>query len=114
MVCDVANHKSFKALKARKYIHRAFYLFNLFLLLIQQGAIQVQQRGGDTNCKVVGVHLVRVSTLQDVMKDADKVLQEGFIRPRKLVRYPGSKMEKGLFKKGEQTEDYRLARFFPF
>lgn len=100
VVSDVANHNSFKALKVRRYIYRAFYLFNLCLLFIQRGAFQVQQRWGDTNCKVVGVHLVCVSTLQDVMKDANKVFQEGFIRPWKLVRYPGSKMEKGRFEKG--------------
>lgn len=39
VVCDIANHKSFKALKVKKYIHRALYLFNLFPLLIQRGAI---------------------------------------------------------------------------
>lgn len=108
---DIANHNSLKALRVRQHIHGALNLFNLFLLLIQRGAIQVQQGGGDTDRKVVGVHLVRVSTLQDVMKDANKMFQEGFIRPRKLVCYPGSKMEKGCFKKGEQTEDNRLACF---
>lgn len=56
----------------RKYIHnKTFYLFNLVLLLIQWSAIQLQQSGGDTHCQVVGVHLVGVSTLQDVMEDAD-------------------------------------------
>lgn len=38
VVCDMTDHKSFKALKVRKYIQRAFYLFNLFPLL-QRGAI---------------------------------------------------------------------------
>lgn len=56
----------------KKYIHNeTFYLFNLVLLLIQRSAIQLQQSGGDTHCQVVGVHLVGVSTLQDVMEDAD-------------------------------------------
>lgn len=92
MVGTIATHKSFKALKGRKV---KLYLFNLFLLLIQRGAIEVQQRGGDTDRKVVGIHLVCVSTLQDVVKHTDKMLQEDFVRPRKLVCYPGSKMEKG-------------------
>lgn len=73
----------------------------------------MQQCGGDTNRKVVGVHLVGICTLQDVMKDADKMFQEGFVRPWKLIRHPGSKMEKCRFIKGEQTEDYRMACFFP-
>lgn len=77
------------------------YLFDLFLLLIQRGAVQVQQCGGDTDRKVVGIHLVRVSTLQDVVQDTDKMLQEDFVWPRKLVCYPGSEMEKGrILKEG--------------
>lgn len=64
----------------------------------------MQQCGGDANRKVAGVHLVRFSTLQNVMEDTDKVFQEGFVRPRKLICHPGSKMEKGHFKKGEQTK----------
>lgn len=38
VVCEITSHKSFKALKVRKYTHKARYLFNLFLLLIQRGA----------------------------------------------------------------------------
>lgn len=118
MECDVARHKSLKARKVRQYIRRAFNLFDLLLLLLQRGAVQVQQCGGDANRKVAGVHLVRVSALQDVMKDADQMFQKSFIRPRKLVRYPGSKNGEGpLQKKGEQTEerttDWRAFFFFP-
>lgn len=114
MVCDVARHKSLKALKVRQYSHRAFNLFDLLLLLLQRGAVQVQQCGGDANRKVVGVHLVLVSALQDVMKDADQMFQKGFIRPRKLVRYPGSKNGEGLLQKKEnrqKTKDWRLFLF---
>lgn len=92
VVGKMATHKSFKALKGRKV---TLYLFNLFLLLIQRGTIEVQQRGGDTDRKVVGIHLVRVSTLQDVVKHTGEMLQEDFVGPRKLVCYPGSKIEKG-------------------
>lgn len=92
VVGKITTHKSFKALKERKV---KLYLFNLFLLFIQRGAIEVQQRGGDTDRKVVGIHLVRVSTLQDVVKHTGEMLQEDFVGPRKLVCYPGSKMEKG-------------------
>lgn len=115
MVCDVARHKSHKALKGRQYIHRAFNLFDLLLLLLQRGAVQVQQCGGDANRKVAGVHLVLVSALQDVMKDADQMFQKGFIRPRKLVRYPGSKNGEGPLQKKEnrqKTIDWRVFFFF--
>lgn len=98
VVCKIATHKLKKKKKALKVRKLHLYLFNLFLLLIQRGTIQVQQCGGNTDGKVVGIHLVCVSTLQDVMKDTHKMLQEDSIRPRKLVCYPGSKIEKAAFK----------------
>lgn len=78
--------QSFKAAKVRKYTHsKTFYLLHLFLLLIQRGAVQLQQRGGDAHRQVVGVHFVDVSVLQDVKEDADHMLQEEFVVARQSL-----------------------------
>lgn len=69
----------------RYYTHTKTYLFNFFLLLIERHAIQLQQRGGNTHCQVVGVHLVGVSSLQDVIEYTEQMLQEEFIGHFELV-----------------------------
>lgn len=110
VVGKIAAHKSFKALKERKVTR---YLFDLSLLLIQRGAIEVQQRGGDADRKVVGIHLVCVSALQDVVKHTGEMLQEDFVGPRKLVCDPGSKNGEGPCLKRRTKSNPRLARSPP-
>jgi len=81
--------QSFKKPKPRKDTqNKSLYLLHLFLLLVQRGAVQLQQRGGDTHCQVVGVHLIGVSVLEDVMEDADEMLQEEFVGSREVVHHP--------------------------
>lgn len=89
----------------RKFTHnKTLYLFKLLLLLIQRGAVQLQQRGGDTHRQVVGVHFVGVSTLDDVMEDAHEMLQEEFVCHRELVYHP-----EGGRKKRKENRKKRLA-----
>lgn len=97
----------------RKCIHiKTVYLLHLFLLLIQGGGIHLQQRGPNTHRQVVGVHLVELSTLKDVMEDADQMLQEEFVVHWELVYHPGRQVAK-RGRKGKKRTGTRLSwRFF--
>lgn len=108
--------QSFKAPKVREITHnKTLYLFKLLLLLIQWGAVQLQQRGGDAHRQVVGVHLVGVSALDDVMEDAHEMLQEEFVRHRELVYHPegGRKKRKENRKKRLAWCTFFIQHFFP-
>lgn len=79
----IANHKASKQTKQQRHSHnKTFDLFNFVLLLIQRRTIQLQQSGADAHRQVVRIHLVGIGALEDVMEDADQMLQEDFIGPR--------------------------------
>lgn len=94
---NAADRRASKQREQRRRSRResaATHLLDPVLLLVQRDAVQLQQRGADAHGQVVRVHLVGVGALQDVVQDAEQVLQEDPVGPGELVEHPFAKKKR--------------------